>query len=120
KVLVCSADNRTRAINFNTTGVGAFALNSTDDNDSYFVGLDASEIKPQTLLSGDRNFPGYPTGQKKWSATPPGPTTVLNDASVDFDVSIHKNAGNIGLGDGSAQQVNGVNLRKQLSSAMQN
>src|SRR5438093_3990746 len=41
KVLVCSADNRTRAVNFNTTGVGAFAVNNNNDNESYFVGLDA-------------------------------------------------------------------------------
>src|SRR6266436_2704383 len=43
KVLVCNADNRTRAITWNFTGNGAFnALNQI----SYFVGLDADETRP--------------------------------------------------------------------------
>lgn len=123
KVLVCPADNKTRAINFNTTGTGAYAVNNNNAETSYTVGLDASEIKPQTILTTDRNFPNAPGGaagaaaQKSWN----DPVGVLNDtANIDFDVSIHKSAGNIGLGDGSSQQVSGVNLRKQFSAALNN
>jgi prepilin-type N-terminal cleavage/methylation domain-containing protein len=116
KVLVCNADNRTRANNWNTTASpGAFLDNTYT---SYFVGLDANETKPQTILSGDRNVKYAANGKVVWDQAVM--TTVLTDASTDYDVSIHKSAGNIGLGDGSAQQVNGVNLRKQISSALQN
>jgi prepilin-type N-terminal cleavage/methylation domain-containing protein len=116
KVLVCNADNRTKANNWNTTASpGAFLDNTYT---SYIVGLDANETKPQTILSGDRNVKYTANGKVVWDAAVM--TTVLTDATTDYDVSIHKSAGNIGLGDGSAQQVNGVNLRKQISSALQN
>src|SRR5437870_13730459 len=99
KVLVCSADNRTRAVNFNLTGAGAFIDNG---NVSYVVGLDAQETRPQTILSGDRNFwkggPPAPGAQNTWAQA--YITTGLNNTSDDWDVGIHKNAGNIGLGDG--------------------
>jgi prepilin-type N-terminal cleavage/methylation domain-containing protein len=115
KVLVCNSDNRTRATTWNFVGTGAYANN---DQASYFVGLDADETRPQTLLSGDRNFTGGAAGdtarQKMWNSSDP---TVIN---ADWDVSLHKNNGNIGLGDGSAQQVNAVNLKKQISAAVLN
>jgi len=117
KVLVCPADSRTKAINFNTSGLGAFAPGNNNDNESYFVGLDASEIQPSTILSGDANWPGHTAGGKK---TVTDPATVATDTGIDFDVSIHKSAGNIGLGDGSAQQVTGQNLKKQVTAALQN
>ena len=89
------------------------------NNTSYFIGLDADEGKPQSLLSGDYNVTGggggnIPTG-------PSSPTTGNIDAG--FSTAVHKDAGNIGLGDGSAQQVTGNGLgnglRKQVISAIQ-
>src|SRR5260221_4488857 len=53
KVLVCNSDNRTRATNWKFVGNGAFNnLNQI----SYFVGLNADETRPQTILSGDHNI----------------------------------------------------------------
>jgi type II secretory pathway pseudopilin PulG len=123
KVLVCNSDNRTRATNWKLVGNGAF---NSGTQVSYFVGLDADETRPQTILSGDHNIanstPGSDTGtgagQRKWQIGVVD--SVLNDGQTDWDASMHKNAGNLGLGDGSAQQVNGVQLRKQISTALQN
>src|SRR4051794_15955646 len=46
KILSCPADNRPRASSFSNLAL---------TNLSYFVGIDADETLPQTLLSGDRN-----------------------------------------------------------------
>jgi len=79
---------------------------------SYFVGLEANEANPQSILSGDRN----PATNGK-PAT--GLLRVTADTALGFTGEMHKHAGNIGLGDGSAQQVTEHGLRKQVRSALQ-
>src|SRR5207237_342051 len=95
-----------------------------EGNVSYFVGLDADETRPQTILSGDRNFTGggvnnaTPESIGSWTGTQPLPANFASDAN--WDLSVHKNQGNIGLGDGSAQQVSFSAFQKQLNSAANN
>ncbi len=123
KVLVCNSDGgKTRALDFlNTTATTSFGRGANPANEgnnlSYFAGLDADESKPQTILSGDRNVTGgggYPTAQ--WNGTTPPPTlTTSIDAS--YDNTIHVNAGNIGLGDGSSQQVTPARLKQQIAAS---
>jgi hypothetical protein len=88
RILICPRDpERLRAT--------SFAPSLANSNLSYFIGLDANETKPQSILSGDRNLMGG----------------VTNGALLSFrsnDVpqwasSIHTNQGNLALGDGSAQ-----------------
>jgi prepilin-type N-terminal cleavage/methylation domain-containing protein len=98
KVLACSSDGeRTKATQFeDSTQAGYFDnLNQI----SYFVGLDADETRPQTILSGDRNLAPAAT-RLTWN----NPNALPN---FTYDVKIHNEAGNIGLADGSAQQVTG-------------
>ena len=104
KVLACTSDpSTTRANDWNNLPTGRWI--------SYFVGADADETKPQTILSGDRNAKGGGgTSPLTWTDT-----TSSNDA--DWDTSIHVNAGNIGLGDGSAQQVTRDMLRRQIAAS---
>src|SRR5947199_184350 len=91
----------------------AFRMFSNDDNESYFVGLDAQETRPQTILSGDRNFwKGGPPGAGAQNTWAQGYINTGLNANDDWDVGIHKNAGNLGLGDGSVQQSSGINTRK--------
>lgn len=90
---------------------------------SYFVGLDATETRPQSILSGDYNvtggtgttLTGSPT--QEWtdnSASPAAPT------AGQFDTSLHNRQGNFGLGDGSVQQINNdTTFRKQIHASMQ-
>lgn len=73
---------------------------------SYFVGLNADESRPQTILSGDRNLTtnGRP-------AT--GVISVTSNTVFGFTRELHLTHGNVALADGSAQQVTAVGLQKQ-------
>lgn len=108
KVLVCPLDkNRILATTFSTN----FA-EFNNSNISYFVGLDADEIIPGMLLTGDRNLTNNPT--------PKGPIMMLNARSqIGWTKGLHsaksKDAcGNIGLADGSAYQITTYKLREAL------
>lgn len=103
KVLVCATDReRLRA----TT----FATPLANSNLSYFVGLDADETRPQTILSGDRNIVGG----------------VSNGAWLVFSMTnapawtreLHNLEGNVGLGDGSVGQFTSRMLSNQFQSAL--
>jgi hypothetical protein len=104
KLLTCPADpHRRKETDF---------AKLTNKNISYFIGLDADETKPQTILSGDRNISGG----------------ILRSSRVMFVTAtnvliwgkdMHSHAGNLGLGDGSALQANDTILQKQMSADFQ-
>lgn len=114
KVLTCPSDSKVRANSFNNPS-GTDRAYGFDQkyNNSYFAGQDAVETKPQTILSGDRNVTwnggdGMSGGNKVFS---------LTDAdTADWSRSIHQKAGNIGLGDGSSQQVTKDRLISQIQA----
>lgn len=116
KVLACNSDpGKRKAPDFLNNATTSFGL-QTKNNDalSYFVGLDADETKPQTILSGDRNVIGGGGGNpRSWNDT----VYTTTNPDSDWDNSIHNKNGNIGLGDGSAQQVNKQLLAKQIVNA---
>lgn len=137
KVLACTSDgSTTRVSDWLAAGAnpgigvamdpntGQFpSLNSTAGNGaiSYFVGLDAEETKPQTLLSGDRNLTGGTGG----AAVGTSPVLQWVDATVPpgtpdaaWNTTTHNKAGNVGLGDGSVQQVTDSALKRQIQSSM--
>jgi prepilin-type N-terminal cleavage/methylation domain-containing protein len=66
---------------------------------SYFLGLNASEYRPETILAGDRNLTtnGVPVG--------PGRLLLQTNTVLGFTAEIHGQAGNLLLGDGSVQQI---------------
>jgi prepilin-type N-terminal cleavage/methylation domain-containing protein len=111
KVLVCSSDTgKTRS----TTFVDPTTLKS--GNISYFVGLQADEGKPQSILTGDRN------GCQSATAIPAAATklswnSVADAAKAEFTPDIHVKQGNIGLADDSASQVTLTAFRKQIENA---
>ncbi len=101
KILVCNSDSmRTRVAGWSEL---------TDQNISYFVGLDAHETMPQTILSGDRNIQG--------GRMTNGNLMLLPSGSATWGKDIHVRAGNLGLGDGSAMQSTEAMLRRQLQAA---
>ena len=101
KILVCPQDtHRVWATNFSI-------LNNS--NISYFVGLDATnETNPRRLLSGDDNLAidGVPVKS--------GVLQLPADAPVAWTKARHKFVGNIGLADGSVQQVTTDGLQEAL------
>jgi prepilin-type N-terminal cleavage/methylation domain-containing protein len=112
KVLVCNSDgNKTRATDFRNDTANSFGRqNPVEQGLSYFVGHDAAEDKPQTILSGDRNFTGGPNWTENTMTTLP---------NADWGTSIHNRNGNIGLGDGSVQQATPQQLKRQIVNANQ-
>jgi prepilin-type N-terminal cleavage/methylation domain-containing protein len=120
KVLVCGSDpSRTRATAFvNPPSGGGAGVNILDlaTEISYFVGLDADETRPQTILTGDRNA-------RQGAGAPPasgGRLTFTTNPNTDagWDGTIHQNQGNVGLGDGSAHQYTVQAFQKQVGAAM--
>jgi len=89
KALVCPQDkSRTRAL--------AFDKIFSNKNLSYFIGLDADETKPQTILAGDRTLS---TNRAILS----GLVKLQGGATMTWAPGIHTNQGNIAFSDGSAQ-----------------
>lgn len=78
---------------------------------SYFVGLEANEVIPQTILSGDRNITGGVLGSN-------GIVRFGLTNQAGWGIDLHKSAGNIGLADGSAHQVTDNGLSKQIQAAL--
>jgi hypothetical protein len=100
KVLTCPSDKkRKQTAEFAALG---------NRNLSYFVGLDAVETNPQLILSGDRNI--STNGQLIT-----GVLTLGSDSPVSWTEDLHKRNGNVGLADGSAQQVTDSSLRQQVN-----
>jgi prepilin-type N-terminal cleavage/methylation domain-containing protein len=125
KVLACNADSgTTRASSWDQTAPGGFAIAPSGTpshyaNLSYFFGHEADEGKPQTILAGDRNVVRN-AGAVQTADSVLQFTAAPDNTDANFDVGIHKNAGNIGLGDGSAHQVTPTGIKKQVTSAVQN
>lgn len=92
KILVCPADRTMKPASVFGAGFGS-------GNVSYFVGVDAQETQPQMLLAGDRNLTtnGVRIG--------PGLHTVNTNQLLGWDKTMHNRCGNIGLADGSVQQL---------------
>jgi hypothetical protein len=107
--LVCPSDERKPANTFSN-----FVANT---NLSYFVGVGASDAHPQSLLGGDRNLgPGTTPGSDYGFSPANGEgNDVIINGPICWSLKMHSRgniagAGNIMLGDGSAQQATSGNL----------
>lgn len=90
---------------------------------SYFVGVDASETYPQTLLFGDRNV-ACPTISQSTNASKISIMLMLGSGTNQLYTTpgqrptwgdnIHQKNGNVTLGDGSVQQYTEARLSDQL------
>jgi prepilin-type N-terminal cleavage/methylation domain-containing protein len=149
KILLCPSDTRNAATNWSpNTSVavggefptnGITAANSPTNYISYFLGGDAIDTQPETILGGDRNI-GTDLGS---SATPPvsftsspvetfsgwgngvtgGGTFSGLAPSAPFaywawtSSDMHLKNGNIILGDASVQMVSSIGLKTALETA---
>lgn len=107
KILLCGSDA-------SRPGVSGFDT-MMDANLSYGVGYDAREEKPQSILAADRNLSDTSNGD------PCGIFAGAQASQINITTSwgsgIHVNAGNIALGDGSAQKMSTQGLRQQAKVA---
>jgi prepilin-type processing-associated H-X9-DG protein len=101
KILICPADTRTDAANF---------ISLKNENVSYFVGLDANDVNPQGFLDGDRNVTGG-------SAPENGILKLIPGGPAGWTSAIHNNQGNLGLADGSVQQLSNSGLHTALHNS---
>jgi hypothetical protein len=129
KIFVCPSDERRSAAYFakggttNNAGTGVFKDNSSV---SYFVGAEANDMYPQSIAGGDRNLgPGtVPDPEYGYSPTNGQGNDVLITGAVCWSLKMHSagnlaGAGNIRLGDGSAQQVtSGTFSKTWLTNAL--
>jgi type II secretory pathway pseudopilin PulG len=112
KLVICPSDERQAASDF----TNHFSNLSV----SYFVGVSANDVYPQSIFGGDRNLgPGsVPANDYGYSPS----NGMGNDVAVPivgptcWSLKMHSDgntagAGNILLGDGSAQQVSSASFR---------
>jgi len=123
KILYCPACsvNPTFTIATNWTvnaGAGAYGPQAV----SYFIGADAVETDPQMLLVGDNNIgtAGAATTTSNPATTRLLIPTLLTpgiSALFSWTVETHNKVGNIGMSDGSVQQLSVGGLRTIAGSA---
>ncbi len=104
KVLHCPADNH-------TTLATSFTNGFSNSNISYFVSVNAAEDYPQMILSGDDNLAINGTPVKS------GVLEISSNDLVTWTDERHRKCGNIGLADGSAQQVTSQGMQMALQNA---
>ena len=98
-ILICPQDTKhIPATNFETL---------SNSNISYFVALDAVDLRPQSLLGGDDNLIINGTNVQA------GILDVHETDRLGWTIERHEGGGNILLGDGSAQRA----TREDLTSA---
>jgi prepilin-type N-terminal cleavage/methylation domain-containing protein/prepilin-type processing-associated H-X9-DG protein len=119
KVLLCPSDReggKIAAHNWgNDSGVGFNDLKN--DALSFFIGTEAIETHPLHHLVGDRNARGV-TDNGTCSAVSPSIAGVTElRLEGQWENTIHLNAGNIGMVDGSVQQLSQGGLKRHLEQS---
>jgi len=128
-VLVCPSDQRVQATTFASNIVVNASTKSmvpfnNNKNVSYFVGLEADETRPGCFLSGDRNILD-PVAVPARITTATAQITLLGTNSTTtpapgigayYTNTMHNLMGNVGLGDGSVQQVSSASLKNALQN----
>ena len=113
KVLHCASDSdKQKASDFGNGPSGLVTLQNAAV--SYAPGTEADEGRPNMHITSDRNAQGnFPTDCGVAQIN--GVITTLPPGIATWDNTIHKNAGNMALTDGSAQQFSQASLKKHLA-----
>jgi prepilin-type N-terminal cleavage/methylation domain-containing protein len=119
KIIVCPSDGgKTEATNWT-----AHMVRLRNKAASFFIGFEADETQPQSLLSGDRNVTNVlgARGQEARVDTDKSEIIKLGTnhtakAGAGWSKDLHQLQGNVALGDGSVQQLSASRLRVQLGA----
>jgi len=134
KIVVCPSDERTARTNFSgkPPTTGDFFNNVAT---SYFIGRDCDETNPQMLLSGDRNIGDYTAVNGNPVTTAPFGYSPSTSPTVSAGIvkalgtnvtatpwpgwtdKMHQRQGNLGLADGSVQQVTTPKFRESAKNS---
>ena len=116
KILHCPSDGgKQTATDFSTAATGLGTLQNAAV--SYAIGTSAGPDKPGMHLAGDRNLFGLP-GQNCGPAALTGIITQLaTNQNPRWDNTIHVNAGNMVMADGSTQQFSQSGLTNAMASS---
>ncbi len=139
KILICTSDagHSAPATNwtpiYNAIGTATGAAISSANNavsfTSYFICGDTTEAYPQMILTGDRNMGKSTTGTSSGGvATAMYGTNAYSYTSVNSSQAnlpnwawtqndLHQKVGNLGIADGSVQQVTSSGLQTSLLNA---
>ena len=113
KVLYCPSDSGRNASNNFVAGTG---------NLSYFVDGDAADAYPQMILTGDRNMGTVTAGTTGAASAVQAESTTYSSDYITWNsgswtaTDLHQKNGDIGLADGSAQQVSVSGLQTALQN----
>ena len=128
KILACPSDanrNQDNLFGWTNAPVSATSPEGFPAFVSFFICGDASDSYPQMILSGDRNVGTVSAG----TTTPATMTNISSTFPLAHNLTpgttigswtatdLHQKAGNIGLADGSAQQVTISGLQSALLNA---
>jgi prepilin-type N-terminal cleavage/methylation domain-containing protein/prepilin-type processing-associated H-X9-DG protein len=132
KILVCPAEGDSShpatASTFSGTIPAGSANTTPFTNDlevSYFIGVDAADTFPQMFLDGDHNIGNGNPPVTGYNWNNPGATAAQVDYSLgtNFNASpqgpgwmdnMHSKQGNVGLADGSVQQMSRSKMQEGL------
>ncbi len=110
KVLMCPQDRARRNTMATTFGAATHSGSvpfTSDVNVSYFVGVDAVDTNAMMLLAGDRNLTNRFRGRGRLVDFP-------TNQPAGWAGGLHSPQGNIGVADGSVQQLSATGLRLAL------
>jgi len=137
KVLMCPSEESGRTLS--TTFAPSIAVATAaavpftnDLNVSYFVGVDAQDTFPQMFLDGDHNIGSDGNNPPKTEFQPSSAAAANPSANIFMGTnytanqgpgwvdSLHSKQGNVGLADGSVQQMSRSKLQEGLRNSGDN
>ena len=119
KIIVCPSDSlRDSPSNFAAIAFLPPARGGMNGAVSYALNTQADETQPQALLTLDRNMTNAPV-QIRYNLETRIMVTQLDRmwVNIGFSQTMHQNAGNTGLSDGSVQQVTGNRVKEQIRNS---
>jgi prepilin-type N-terminal cleavage/methylation domain-containing protein len=139
KILACPSDERSAHTNFSMSAGAAAPQPSGSAGQffnnfelSYALGKDATDTNPQMVLTSDRNIYGnitttvMPATMSQNSGYGNGGPTTAYAMGTNFPAAstapawtqkMHQGQGNVGLSDGSVQQLSSTRLRDQFRNS---
>ena len=122
QILVCPSDRATKAtaLNWSDGPAGLQNIANRGQALSYFVGLDAYEAVPYSIVAGDRHILGGTLDECGSVASSPGVPAIKlasGNHAIRWGMTVHNSSGSFAYNDGSARWTQSAAMREAMSSA---